>query len=143
MRFRTEHFTAGDINKMEVQPQQMWGAQNVTLEAQERMSQEQHAYTAFDGDEVIACFGIALYWQGRGFGWTYLSKHIGSRLRYVTKVCKHIFDTCGIRRIEASVDYEFKQGHRWMAMLGMTKECERAIAFAPNGSDCTLYARVT
>lgn len=143
MRFRTEHFSAGDIDRMVVQPQQEWGAQNITPEGQERLSQQEHSYTAYDGDEVIACFGIVPYWSGRGYGWTFISANIGSRIRYVTRICREIFASCGIRRIEASVNVGFKEGHRWMKLLGMTKECDCAKAFSPDGGDCALYARVT
>jgi RimJ/RimL family protein N-acetyltransferase len=140
---RTVHFTAGDINKMNVQSAQSWGAENITLEAQQEIAKSPHAYTAFDGDEVIACFGIAEYWPGRGLGWTYLSKNIGRRLVYVTKVCRRIFKECGIKRIEAAVNCDFEQGHRWMKSLGMTLEAVRMKAFSPDGKDCALYARVT
>lgn len=142
MTFKTTHFAAGDLDKMIVQSNQRWMQRNCGPNVQAMLEKEKHAYTAWDGDEVIACFGITPLWTHRGFGWTFLSQDIGSRLRYVTKVCRKVFDECDINRIEAAVDCDFEQGHRWMKLLGMEMECERMASFYPNGTDCALYARV-
>jgi RimJ/RimL family protein N-acetyltransferase len=50
-------------------------------------------------------------------------------------------DNAPYRRIEATVDVGFKQGHRWIKMLGFELEGYMR-AYRPDGADMLLYARV-
>jgi RimJ/RimL family protein N-acetyltransferase len=47
----------------------------------------------------------------------------------------------GSRRYESTVDVGFKQGHRFMKMLGFEVEGYLK-AYRPDGADMVLYARV-
>lgn len=100
------------------------------------------AYTALDGDEVLACAGIIELAPGRAGAWAYLSQNIGNRMRGVTKAAQAFLDMADFRRIEMDVDCNFEQAHRWAKMLGFTMECERRRSFTPDGRDCALYAMV-
>lgn len=135
-------FRAGDIDLMNVQDAQAWMKRSITLKDQELIAEMPIAFTVLDGEEVIACFGIAEIWKNRGYGWTFLSKDIGRRIGFVTRVCKATMEASGYKRIEAAVECDFEQGHRWMGLLGMEKECDRMKSYMQNGSDCSLYAMV-
>ena len=100
------------------------------------------AYTAMDGEEVLACAGVIEITKGRAAAWSYLSQNIGSRLIYVTRAVKRFLHAAQFRRIEMDVDCDFKQAHRWANMLGFELECERRRSFTPDGRDCALYAIV-
>jgi hypothetical protein len=45
------------------------------------------------------------------------------------------------KRIEAFVDANFAEGHRWIQMLGFVREGYMR-SFSPNGNDAVLYARI-
>jgi hypothetical protein len=101
-----------------------------------------YAYTALDGEEVLACAGAVEAAQGRAILWAYLSQNLGSRMVGVTKACKRAIELMDYRRIEMDVDCNFPQAHRWAKLLGFEMECERRRSYTPDGRDCALYAMV-
>jgi hypothetical protein len=101
-----------------------------------------HAYTALDGDEILACAGVIEVAPGRAAAWAYISQDVGRRMRGVTRAVKGFLQMSQFRRIEMDVDCEFPQAHRWARMLGFEMECERRRSFTPDGRDCALYAMV-
>jgi RimJ/RimL family protein N-acetyltransferase len=100
------------------------------------------AYTAIDGDEILACAGVIEVAPGRAAAWAYISSDVGSRMKFVTKAVLRFLNIAQYRRIEMDVDCDFPQAHRWAKLLGFTLECERRKSFTPDGRDCALYARV-
>lgn len=100
------------------------------------------AWTAVDGDEVLACCGMLEVAPGRAVAWAYLSEDIGRRIGYVTKRIKDYLEISPFRRIEMDVDCDFPQAHRWARLLGFDMEAERRKSYTPDGRDCSLYARV-
>jgi RimJ/RimL family protein N-acetyltransferase len=60
----------------------------------------------------------------------------------IQRIGKKITDEYPIQRIEAAVECDFKQGHRFMRLIGFTLEAERMKGFSENGGDCALYAKV-
>lgn len=102
------------------------------------------AYTAIDGDQVLASAGVMVIWEGRGIAWALLSQSVGPRafIRVHRAVCR-FFDLCALRRIETTVSPGFVQGHRWMASLGFVRETPGVMkAWTPDGQDMVLYARI-
>ena len=100
------------------------------------------AFTALDGDEVLACSGVVEIYEGRGLAWAYISETVGNRMLYVTRKVRDYLDLTTCRRVEMDVDCDFEQAHRWAKMLGFELEATCRKAFTPSGKDCALYARV-
>lgn len=114
----------------------------VTKEHVEAMVESPHSYTAKSDGQVLACGGVKEYWPGRGEAWVVLSGSAGKELVAIHKATEALLASCGIKRIEATVDRNFQQGHRWVKLLGFKLEANRMVAYFPNGNDGSLYARV-
>jgi hypothetical protein len=100
------------------------------------------AFTALDGDEVLACAGVLELWSGRGAAWAFLAEDLGTRMVAVHRAVRRYFGLLDFRRIEAEVAVDFPQGHRWMRLLGFELESPRMRGYFPDGSDAALYVRV-
>ena len=100
------------------------------------------SFTALVDDTPMICCGVYNDGMGRGTLWALVSQDIGKHMVQVTKLCKQFFNTSGYRRLETVVDCDFEAGHRWMRLLGFTKEAERMSAYYPDGRDCSLYAKI-
>lgn len=98
-------------------------------------------FTALDGDEVLACSGVVRVWPGRDMAWALISAHAGKRFVKIYRAIKRFLELHPTRRVEATVDVDFEEGHRLMKMLGF--EYEGLVrAYMPDGRDMCLYARV-
>lgn len=100
------------------------------------------AYSAFDGDEVVACLGVIPQWQHRAIAWGLVGAEAGKRFVGIHRGVVRFLDLCGYKRVETSVLTDFEEGHRWARMLGFVREGTMK-AYTPGGLDCDLYARVT
>lgn len=100
------------------------------------------AWTGFVGERVIGCFGVAPMWTHRALLWSYMDQSAGRHLVSVHKAVMRYLEVTPYRRIEAEVDCEFEQGHRWLRMLGFQLEAERMRGYRIDGGDSALYARV-
>lgn len=98
-------------------------------------------FTGVEGDEVIGCAGVIRQWDNRAIAWALLSGVSGRSFPRIHKAVSRFLDSTEFRRIEAFVDAEFEQGHRWVQMLGFEREGYMR-AFNPDGRDAVLYARV-
>lgn len=134
--FEKEH-----LQRMVIQQRQQGLEHLLTKEVYEVLVHSP-AYTALDGDEVLACAGVIEVAPGRACAWAYISSDVGSRMKFVTKAVRRFLDAAQFRRIEMDVDCDFPQAHRWARLLGFDLECERRKSFTPDGRDCALYARV-
>jgi RimJ/RimL family protein N-acetyltransferase len=103
---------------------------------------ERDGFTAIEDDEVIACAGVSKVAPNRAIAWAYVSRDAGPRMLKVTRAMMRYLEITPYRRIEADVDCDFEEAHRWVRMMGFELECERRRAFTPEGRDCALYARV-
>lgn len=99
------------------------------------------AFTALDGDQVIACAGVLRMWENRDQAWALLSADSGRRFVGIYRGIRRFLDMHDTRRVEATVDSEFAAGHRLMYLLGFQHE-GRMRAYLMDGRDCDLYARV-
>ena len=107
-----------------------------------RLLENEYAFTILDGAEVLMVGGAIKCWEGRGIAWCFLAENIGTRFSAVHRHVKRFFSTQDFARLEAQVQLEFKQAHRWMKMLGFELECPLARAFFPDGSDAAFYVKV-
>lgn len=99
------------------------------------------AYTLLNGDEVLACAGIVPQWQNRAMAWALVGANAGRAMVALHRAVLRCFEIHPCRRIETTVASKFPEGHRWARMLGFEREGTMT-AFAPDGADYDLYARI-
>lgn len=100
------------------------------------------AFTGIADGVVVACAGVLPYWEGRGLAWAYLGETAGRHMASVHRAVKRYLEVAPFNRIEAAVDVEFEEGHRWIQMLGFKLEAQHMAKFRPDGGAASLYARV-
>lgn len=100
------------------------------------------AYSAVDGNAVIACAGLMKQWDERAIAWAIMAAETGRHMLAITRAVKRGMALHPFRRIEAAVRADFEAGHRWMEMLGFSVEAPRMEAYTPDGADAVLYAKV-
>lgn len=91
--------------------------------------------------EVMAIGGVEPIWENRAVAFMFISGNSGPHFRSVHKAVRDFLDNTPFRRVEAYVDVGFKEGVRWMKMLGFELEGHMR-AYGPDGRDMLLYARV-
>lgn len=101
------------------------------------------SFTALGEDGVpIACAGIIEVGPGRAMVWSYLGALIGREFLLIHRAVKRFIDLAQYRRIEATTDVEFAEGHRWLRMLGFECEAPKMKSYTIDGRDAALYAKV-
>jgi len=101
-----------------------------------------YSYTGLDGDRVVCCAGLIPFWEGRAMAWAYLAQDVAPRNFVVlNKMVKRFLDACPFERVEAYVDENFENGHRWVKALGFELEAPKMRKFRDGGT-CAMYARV-
>lgn len=97
-----------------------------------------------DDGYVYACGGILQPVMHRGTCWFVFDEMVGPAqfMRLHRHACWFL-EGCFIQRLEAFVDWDFKEGRRWVELLGFELECEKPIrAYMPDGRAAAQYARV-
>ena len=137
--FRPEH-----VRALELQDAQQYFAGHMTgAEYGRALAQSGQAFTALDGDRVIACSGCVEIWDNRAMAWALISRDAGRHMVGIHKAVAGFLAGAKWRRIEATVDVGFNAGMRWMALLGFKQETTEPMrAYRPDGGDCYLFARV-
>lgn len=113
-----------------------WITDDVKRELEHGMS-----FAAVDGDRVLGCAGVVEYWNGRAAAWAILGSNLGRQFVAVHRAVKTFLDLSDYKRLEATTDIGFCNGHRWLEMLGFAQETERMPAYLPNGGDAAMYVR--
>ena len=99
------------------------------------------AFTAIDGETVLACAGIVPFWEGRAEAWAIMSHDLKRHFLLIHRATERFLDACGFPRVEANVDANFGCAQRWMDMLGFVSE-GLMHKYTPDGRDCTRFARI-
>lgn len=93
---------------------------------------------------VICVAGVVKIWEGRAEGWAAVHPDIGNDFvglhRAIKTELKNVMQIT--RRLEAVVVEGFKNGHKWLKLLGFEKEGGPLRAYFPDGSSGVLYAKV-
>lgn len=91
---------------------------------------------------VVMCAGIVELWANRGECWCHLDEDCKEEFVLLFRAMRRtLFDVCPLRRIEATVEESFPQGHRMMELLGF-KEEGRSPFFYPDGRGVVRYAHI-
>lgn len=102
------------------------------------------AYTALDGDRVIACAGVVKLWPGRAQAWALIAIDIGPDLMRSVHFAVKRFLTAHRGRLEMNVAADFENAHRWARALGFKCETPEGMEqYLPEGGSAFLYSRVT
>jgi hypothetical protein len=137
-RLEVVDFHVAHVAQMQVQrAQRAWLAQG--LEALVG-----RAWTVMVDQRPICCAGVVEMWAGRGYLWALLAQDAGPHMLRLTRAIRARLDGLGFKRLEMAVAAGFSASARWARLLGF--ECETPVpmrAYAPDGTDCYLYARVT
>ena len=99
------------------------------------------AFTAVEGERVLAMAGVLPRWEGRAEAWALLSHDLRRNFIRIHRAVLHFLDTTDIRRIETAVDANFDDGLVWADMLGFKNEGLMR-CYTPEGRDCYRFARV-
>lgn len=139
--FRVVKFEARHIEMMDEQDATRHVSQFNTPEMIESLVKFP-SYTGLAGDVPMVCAGVVEFWPGRGEAWAYLARDAKPYFLAIHNAAKQYLRNAPFRRIEAVVDYEHREGHRWVEALGFKCEAPVLRKYGVTGRDCTLYARV-
>lgn len=133
----------GDTVKIATQPAQQYLHRIVDVRADfTELANQGLAWTAESDDgQILAIAGVEPQWENRAIAFALISGAAGPYFRAIHSAVAAFLDHTPYRRIEATVDVGFEQGHRWIKMLGFEIEGYMK-AYRPDGADMLLYARV-
>lgn len=95
-----------------------------------------------ESGRVLCSAGVSELWPGRGEAWAIFHPECKREFIAIHHAVRRFLTTCSIKRVEAAVRIDFKEGHRWVKALGFELEAPRLKAYSPDGCDMALYARV-
>jgi hypothetical protein len=98
-------------------------------------------FTAIKDGVILGCAGLTKQWDNRAIAWALFSTNLGREFVRIHRAAERYLAIADFKRIEAFVDANFAEGHRWIQMLGFEREGYMR-SFSPNGNDAVLYARV-
>ena len=132
----------GDTQQLQIQSAQkyMLGLPEMSADLS-RLAQKGLAFTAEQHGDVLAIAGVTPQWENRALAWALIGDCAGQHFPSIHKAVRRFLERAPYRRIEASVDVGFEQGHRWIKMLGFEIEGYMR-AYRPDGADMLLYARI-
>lgn len=137
---------------MTVQPFRTWHLEEIELQSQQstwtrygsiayaQALASHAAFTARDGDTVIACAGVLPIERDVGSLWAFLSVHARPRLLRLGRMALRLCSVSGYTRVVTSTEADFRQGCRFLELLGF-EFVEPAPGYGPDGRDHHFYAR--
>ncbi len=137
-----ERFKATDLKEIMEQPAMAYLGEFITDANRVEMEKGLWSYTVRVKGRALMCAGVTEYWPNRGEAWAIIDRDVKVEFLRIHRVVKRFLDVCPLRRIEATIDLDFKQGHRWVEMLGFKLEAPKMKAYRPDGRDASLYALV-
>ena len=100
------------------------------------------AFSAFDGDKLIFCFGIARTAEGQGEAWSVCDKCVTKYLRELLCYCRSYLDRAfkegGFVEIYAHTKTDWKKSANFDRLLGF-KKVDTSIG--PNGLEYYVWRR--
>jgi hypothetical protein len=115
-----------------------------TVKAAEMHARLGPAYTALEGDRVIACGGVLTAGSPFGTVWAMLAHDSGRHMLYLARAAGRMLEAVAItqrlRRLEATIEEGFEPGCRLVRLLGFEFE-GRMRNYGDNGETHLRYAR--
>jgi hypothetical protein len=131
-----EHLKASGITDKKLEPiLKQWTGQSLEAGGE--------TYTLLnDNKEPVMIGGIKQYWFNRGEAWVIFGKIDRVDFVRIHNLVQRFLDRSPFNRVEAVVEYDFFEGHRWARTLGFKKEADFMDSYHADGRHATLYARV-
>lgn len=98
-------------------------------------------YAAVHENDVVCIFGAMEQWRGRWQIWSVMGENSGRWMFQLTKMGLAFVKSLEGHRIDATVEADFKAGHRWMRMLGFAPEAV-LVQYLPDGTDVVQYVQL-
>lgn len=134
-------YKAQHLLDLQVQMAQAYSTTYITPEYAKALETD-FSFTALHDGEPIAVGGVAKVWGHRAIAWALLGEKAKEHFVSIHKAAAQALSLAPYARIEADTPVEFKQGHRWLKMLGFNLEAERMKGHRVDGGDSALYAKV-
>lgn len=117
--------------------------QYMTKERIESMEASGTSFTVINAaGRILAIAGVTELWRGVGEAWALFAPDIRKYFLHIHRAVKTYLDHCPFRRVQMTVDCNFRQGHRWANLLGFKMEAGVLEGYFPDGRDVSMYARV-
>lgn len=129
------------LRALVLQEAQAWMQPMLQADYGDSLKRSGPCFTLAEGEDVVVCAGLVNLWDHRAQAWALVSGAAGRHFVRIFRAMRSFLDLQETRRIEATVDARFDQGHRLMRMLGFQHEGLMR-AYLMDGRDCDLYARV-
>jgi len=100
---------------------------------------ETEAYSVLCDGVCVMMAGLYNAGGGRALVWCMLSKYATRQMFGLSKTIRTFLELSKYQRIEATIETNFKEGHRWAELLGMIKEVDMPNYY--EGQTYSLYAR--
>lgn len=139
---RVEKYQPEHLIELLKHPSQAITARYVGEKDAQALSTFEHCYTVFKGEKIVACIGLVKYWEGRYEAWAFLLPGFRDVFLFIHNGVKKFLKNGKFRRIEATAESRFPNGHKWVNLLGFKCECARLEKYGPTGSDYTLYTYI-
>lgn len=136
-------YQAHHLLALELQPAQAeWSNRILRPGYAQVLAENGEAWTGVVDGKVVGCAGLLPQWEGRMIAWAFFSPEIPRAAwpRIVAKM-RAVFAVAS-GRVEAYVVSGHGAGCRLVQLLGFKVE-GRMAKFAPDGSDCFMYAKVS
>ena len=103
------------------------------------------SFTLLIDGKPVGLGGVIVLWQGVGEVWTYLTDEILKKPIFLHKQTKKILAEITthlkLKRIQASVLFDFDKGCKWLEKLGFTRESVMPL-YGANGETFVRYVRL-
>lgn len=134
-------FFEAHLLKLKEQGSVFWAPEKVQSFA--HLEKSWGATTILDeAGRILACGGIFEMYPGRGHAWAFFDAKRRDKFLLCHRVLRRFLNNCPYRRVEATVDCNFRAGHRLVKALGFELEAKIMKAYSPYGSDQAMYARI-
>lgn len=129
------------LRALVLQESQSWMGPMLKEDYGEALVKSGPCFTLEDSGRVIICAGLVNMWENRAQAWALISGDAGKNFTRIFRAMRSFIELQETKRIEATVDANFEQGHRLMKMLNFQYEGIMR-AYLPDGRDVAMYGRV-
>ncbi len=135
-------YEPGDVFKIDVRPEMKLTEQ--LIKNCDASGGYGFAYSFVSGDNILACLGGDVRWQGNMEVWTVIGSEMLKYPKTLYSKTKKSLETYALalklNRVQMHVRCGFKQAEQFAERLGFVKEGVMK-RYLPDGCDATLYAR--